>query len=291
MASNENMKIQQKHELYEVGSGFWNIRGCYKMFAQKVDIGTHMSIVRLNDGNFVIFDTVELDDHLKEQIDELTDNGHLIEGVIGTHSFHTRSFLDFYKTYPLAAYYGTPRHLRQIPEIPWLGSLDDCNIRQKWEPDVEMRITAGGEFVNPRHGSSHLMSVFIYHRASKTLHVTDTIMYTDKFKPILRFFGMTRGVIIFHPSIKTHGLHPTADAPLLFRDWMRNMLQDWPFENLCCAHLDVKLGGAHHLVTRLLNKTEPTLIKVSKKNKKKNPNGELPTGSFPNTDVVGDECG
>ncbi|CAF1683253.1 unnamed protein product, partial [Adineta ricciae] len=241
--------------------------------------------------NFVIFDTVALDDHLKEQINRLTDNGNRIEGVIGTHSFHTRSFLDFYQTYPQAAYYGTPRHLRQLPEIPWLGSLDNCNVRQKWEPDVEMRITAGGEFINPQHGSSHLMSVFMYHRPSSTLHVTDTIMYTNKFTPILRLFGMTRGVMIFHPSIRTHGLHPTADAPFVFRDCMRNMLHDWPFENLCCAHLDVKIGDAHHLVTQLLNKTESLFIKVSKKNKKKNPSGELPTGSFPNIDVVGDECG
>ena len=108
-----------------------------------IDIGTQMSIAQLSNGNFVVFDTVELNDHLRKQINQLTHNGDLIEGVIGAHPYHTQSFLAFYQTYPQTAYYGTPRHLRKLPQIPWLGSLDDCNVRQKWESDVEMRVTAG----------------------------------------------------------------------------------------------------------------------------------------------------
>ena len=143
MSLNKRSKRRNKNELYEIGPGFWNVRGHFKMFAKMIDIGTQMSIIQLNHGNFVVFDTVELDGHLKEQIDRLTNDGDLIEGVVGIHPFHTRFFLSFYKAYPQAAYYGTPRHLRILPEIPWLGSLDDCNIRQKWEPDIEMRISAG----------------------------------------------------------------------------------------------------------------------------------------------------
>ncbi len=142
MASNKKPISHKKNVLHEIGPGFWNIRGHFKL-AKMADIGTQMSIVQLSDGNFVVLDTVELTDHLKEEIDKLTNNGDLIEGVIGVHPFHTRSFMSFYKAYPQAAYYGTPRHLRQLPEIPWLGSLDDCNVRQKWEPDVEMRVSAG----------------------------------------------------------------------------------------------------------------------------------------------------
>jgi hypothetical protein len=143
MSTNKHATSHKKNELYEIGPGFWNVRSSFKLFAKMVDIVTQMSIIRLSDGNFVVFDTVELNDHLIGQINRLTDNGNLIEGVVGTHPFHTRSFLAFYRAYPQAAYYGTPRHLRQLPQIPWLGSLGDCNVRQKWEPDVEMRIPAG----------------------------------------------------------------------------------------------------------------------------------------------------
>ena len=139
-------RVTAKNTLIEIGPGFWNVRSDFKVLANMINIGTHMSIVQLSNGNFVILDTVELDTHLKQQIDTLTENGNLIEGVIGTHPAHTRSFQNFYTTYPQAAYYGTPKHLRILPDIPWLGCLDDCNIRKKWEPDLEMRITAGNKY-------------------------------------------------------------------------------------------------------------------------------------------------
>jgi len=85
----------------------------------------------------------------------------------------------------------------------------------------------GGEFINPQpESSNHFISVFVYHRLSGTLHVNDTIIYADKPSFLLKLFGYKDGSMAFHPSIKTVGLHPTADAPYLFRDWMHNMLND-----------------------------------------------------------------
>lgn len=95
----------------------------------------------------------------------------------------------------------------------------------------------------------------------------------------------------FHPSIKNVGLHPTGEAPYLFREWMRNMLRDWPFDNICCAHIGIKIGGAHTDVVKLLDKAERLFVKLSEKNRKRNPEGELPVGSHHNMNVVGDECG
>ena len=95
----------------------------------------------------------------------------------------------------------------------------------------------------------------------------------------------------FHPSIKTVGLHPTSDAPYLFRDWMRSMLDDWPFENMCCGHMGVKIGDAHADVVKLLDRAERLFEKLSKKNRKRNPNGELPSIHDQNMNVSGDECG
>lgn len=43
--------------------------------------------------------------------------------------------------------YGCPRHLRRMPEIPWAGSLLDCEVRGKWSPEVEMRIPNGERHV------------------------------------------------------------------------------------------------------------------------------------------------
>ncbi|CAF5029986.1 unnamed protein product, partial [Rotaria sp. Silwood1] len=138
-----------KNELHLIGSNFWNIRGCCK-YLKVIDIETQMSIIQLHNGKFLIIDTVEMNNRLRQKIDKLTNNGDNIEAVIGAHPFHALSFPAFYQAYPKAAYYGTPRHLRRLTEIPWKGDLNNCSVRKKWEPDVEMRIPAGAEFINPQ---------------------------------------------------------------------------------------------------------------------------------------------
>ncbi|CAF3055522.1 unnamed protein product [Rotaria sp. Silwood2] len=281
-----------KYELNQIGSGFWNIRSRFRILAKLIDIETHMSFIQLHNGNFLVIDTVELNDNLRQKINHLTDNGNKIEAVIGTHPFHTLSFRNFYQSYPNAAYYGTPRHLRRLTQIPWVGNLNDCDVRKKWEPDVELRIPAGAEFINPQpESSNHFTCVFVYHSTSATLHVDDTIIYAEKPSFLLKLFGYKDGSMAFHPSIKSVGLHPTSDAPYLFRDWMRNILYDWPFENICCAHMGVKIGGAHADVFTLLDKGENLFSKLSKKNRKRNPEGELITINYHNMNIHGDECG
>jgi len=94
-----------------------------------------------------------------------------------------------------------------------------------------------------------------------------------------------------HPSIKGPGLYPTAEAPYEFRDWMKKMLNDWPFDNICCAHSGVRIGGAHEQVVQLVDNAEPLFNKLSEQNRKKNPGSEIPAGNHPNMNVSGDECG
>ena len=132
----------EKNELHQIGPGFWNIRAHFKVF-KLIDISTQMSIIQLRTGKFLVIDTVELTDRARQEIDQLTNNGENIEAVVATHPFHTLAFPAFYQLYPKAAYYGTPRHLRRLTNIPWAGDLNNCEVRSKWEPDVEMRIPAG----------------------------------------------------------------------------------------------------------------------------------------------------
>ncbi|CAF1486205.1 unnamed protein product [Rotaria sordida] len=280
-----------KNELHLIGSNFWNIRGCRK-YLKMIDIETQMSIIQLRTGKFIIIDTVEMNNCLRQKIDKLTNNGDNIEAVIGTHPFHTLSFQAFYKVYSKAAYYGTPRHLRRLTKIPWAGDLNDYNIRKKWEPDIEMRIPAGAEFINPQpESTNHFVSVFVYHTASQTLHVNDTIMYAEKPGFLLKLFGCKDGAIAFHPSIKTSGLYSTRDAPYLFRDWMHHLLYDWPFENMCCAHIGVKLGGAYTDVVTLLHNSEPLFAELSEKNRKRIPLGRTSSSDQTHININDNECG
>jgi hypothetical protein len=109
---------------------------------------------------------------LREDIDRLTRGGALIEAVLATHPFHAHGFEPFYAVYGGSGlgiraeqtkparrssftsavldtavvrqntshikYYGTPRHIRKLPHIPWVGDgehlftlfFPDCDCLQ-----------------------------------------------------------------------------------------------------------------------------------------------------------------
>jgi hypothetical protein len=216
-----------------IGPGFWNVRASF--IIDGIDIGTQMSLIQLTNGNFLVVDTVQLDPDLLDDINMLTKNGTLMEAVIATHPFHTTYFPSFYQQFPKPPYYGTPRHLRIEPQVPWAGSMWDCATRQKWLPEVHMRIPRGSEFVAPEpEDSNHFSGIHVFHPASKTIHVDDTIMVDEPLN----------GDMLFHPSLLTVGLYHIPDAPTAFKNWMTNITIDWDFDNICAAHNGVKKGGA-----------------------------------------------
>jgi len=229
-----------------IGPGFWNVRASFVI--DGLDIGTQMSLIQLKSGKFLILDTVQLDSDLLKEINSMTNNGSLMEAVIATHPFHTVFFPDFYKQFPKVPYYGTPRHIKNQPQIPWAGSMWDCENREKWLPEVHMRIPRGSEFVDPQpEETNHFSGINVFHAASRTIHVDDTIMI----EPIV---GM-----IFHPTLVYHGLYHIPEAPTAFKHWVSNMIKQWDFDNICAAHNGIQKGGAKTKLKNLLSITTPVL--------------------------------
>ena len=228
-----------------------------------------MSLIRLNSGKFLVIDTVPLDTDLKKEIDTLTNNGADIEAVIATHPFHTVYFPPFYEAYPNVPYYGTPSHLRNQKLIPWAGDIMDH--LGMWCPEVQMRIPDGSVFVAPLPESSNrFSSVWVFGQQSRTIHVDDTIMYVGDDSPILfKLLGKRSGTMEFHPSMSRGGLQPTEDSPVLFKAWVEGVIRDWDFDNACCAHVAVRQGGARELLQETLNKAQPLLDKIAKRNQGK----------------------
>lgn len=272
----------------EVGTRFWNIRGQFKI-AHIIDIGTHMSIIGLRNGRYLVIDTIPLDDHLKQQIDQLTDYGNKIEAVLATHPFHTLAFPGFYRTYPNVRYYGTPRHLRVLPEIKWAGDVHDCNVRGLWSPEVEMRIPDGAEFVAPvPEKTNHFSGLFVFHQDSRILHIDDTIFIANQPGFLMKIAGFRHGDMSFHPTIKGSGLFQTPEAPYQFRDFIIGIIRDWDFDSICAAHMGNKIGGAKQQLQDLVIRAEPLFQKLSERNKKK---GAPPVDPEHHHNVSGNECG
>lgn len=248
-----------------------------------------MSIIGLSNGKFLIVDAIPLDHEVKQHIDSITDNGNNIEAVLATHPFHTLAFPAFYQSYPNVPYYGTPRHIRNLPDIKWVGDLNDCATRNKWSPEVEMRIPDGAEFVAPvPEKTNHFSCVFVFHRQSRTLHVDDTIFYAHQPGLLLKIAGFRHGDMSFHPSIKGSGLYNTPEAPYQFRDFIAGVIKDWDFDNICCAHTGNKIGGAKQQLSNVLVGAAAFFDKLSERNKKK---GGPPADHDHVHNVHGNECG
>lgn len=124
----------------EVGRGFYNLKTSFYTNAV-INVGSQMSLLSLQStGKFLVLDTCALTTAAKIELDYLTQNGTLIVGVIATHPFHTTYFTTFHAMYPHAKYYGTPRHIRMMPSIPWAGDVETGAVRILWEPEVIKRI-------------------------------------------------------------------------------------------------------------------------------------------------------
>ncbi|PRP82259.1 hypothetical protein PROFUN_06271 [Planoprotostelium fungivorum] len=250
---------------WAVGPHFWNIRTDYKVMLV-LNVGTQMSLIRLESGRFLIIDAAPLTNDLLAEINTLTSNGTLIDAILHTHPFHSDYIEELSKHYPNAALYGAPRHLKKFPSLQWTGRIDDPTVLNKWAPEVEMRIPAGSEFVEPAE-SNHFNSVWVFHRQSRTLHVDDTIMYLSD-PPILAKLLVKAGMS-FHPTLKHGGLHETKEAPLQFRDFVKGVIADWDFDNLCAAHSQSKIGGAKNELIELLAESESVFLELSEKYAKK----------------------
>jgi len=258
-------------QLVPIGSGFWNARASHYLvdgILKLVDIGTHMSILRLKSGSFLLVDCIPLTKSLKKEIDELTENGTLIEAIIGVHPFHTSHFPEFHHAYPAIPMFGTPRHARKYPSLPWAGILKDCqNLNAWYHEGVELRIPDGAEYEDPQpEFLNHFASVFVFHRESSTLHVDDTLNYfeQDPSLAIRILRKKKKGDMAFHPSIKGPGLHPSAAAPIMFRAWMYTVIADWEFDNMCTAHGGRLLGGAHEKVWSFVKSYETGFEELAK---------------------------
>jgi hypothetical protein len=146
--------------------------------------------------------------------------------------------------------------------------LNDCKTRKVFEPDLEMRIPAGAEFVNPMPaGSNHFSSVLVFHKLSKTVHCDDTLMYFDKPGKASRWIaGFKENSMHFHPSMERSALYRTAEAPKQFLHWFAQLLFDWDFQHLATAHKGVCYRTAWLKAWDLLERSRRHLEELAHEN-------------------------
>lgn len=255
----------------QIGENFWNLRGNFVPVVAGIkiaNVGNQMSLVKRSNGKFLVICAVEMAPEAKKELDKMTNNGKNIEAFIAAHPFHTIWIPAFHKLYPDIDYYGCPRHLIKLTDIKWKGDLNLLCTRKLFEPDIQMRIPAGCEFVNPKPpATNHMSAVLVFHALSKTIHVDDTFSFFVNPNWLLRLAGMKPGQLGFHRS-KSFAL----EDPHAFEAWVQKLINEWDFDNICAAHSGNKIGGAKAELQLLLKNSaaEFKIIAAKRAHEKKN---------------------
>jgi hypothetical protein len=248
--------------ILHVADGFWNIRGSYKA-GGLVDVGTHVSLIRRRNGKFVFLDSYSLSEPVKRDLDEITGGGEAVEAIVNVHPFHTLHVKAMHAHYPRARLYGTSRHLSRFPDLPWEPTrVEEPATQAILADDLELSVPRGVALVTADE-SVHFSSVLVFHRATKTLHVDDTLMHLRLPLPLrlLGFHDMTR----LHPTL-AKALERRPGAARELRTWTQEIADRWgDAENLCTAHTATLTAGENtgasirDRILTALQKAEKTL--------------------------------
>ena len=216
-----------------VADDFWNIRGSFKI-GGVVDIGTQASLVRRSNGKFVFLDSYTLSGEVEREVLELTNGGADVEAILNVHPFHTVFARKMHERFPRAKLYGTARHVSRFPELPWeMLRTEDPELHEVFAEDFHFSVPRGVDFISANE-NVHFSSVLVLHRASKTIHVDDTLMYVRLPRP-MRVLGLG-DAMSFHPTL-AKALEKRAGAASDFRGWAKELAERWrDAENLCAAH-------------------------------------------------------
>jgi len=212
--------------LVEIGHGFWNIRGSFKV-GGVLDVGTHMSLVRLRSGDFALLDAYTLTGDVQRQVLALTDQGRAVRAILHLHPFHTVHVERCAAQFPGAELYGTRRHKTLAPSLRWQDAeTDSPALQERFADDLVFTVPRGVEFI-PRNQHLHFASVLAMHPASQALHVDDTLSWTA-------LLGMQR--LSLHPTLRFK-LEPRAGAGADFRAWGQELTALCEgVQHLCTAH-------------------------------------------------------
>ena len=253
-------------KIIKISDDFWNIRGEFKVFGL-LNIGTHASLVKLSSGKFVLLDAYTFQDDIKQQVDSLNNNGADIEAIINLHPFHTLHVAKAHSYYPHAKLYGTQRHLDKYPELPWQAPLTNSNeFARLYAADFEFSVPRGVDFISSNE-QLHFSSVLAYHKASKTIHVDDTLMYLK----LPGLLGVLKSPeLSFHMTL-SRTLERRKGAADDFRLWVAEIALQWrDAQVLCAAHCDTlivknKSPSIAAMIMSALQKEESTLKQHQKK--------------------------
>ncbi len=151
--------------LRELAADIWIAEGPSVPFLT-IPYPTRMTIVRLSNGRLWVCSPVELDAELKAEVEALG----RVEYLVSPNKIHHLFMSEWAKVWPEARLYASPGLANRRRDIQFHAELGDTPPAE-WAGEVDQVVV---------RGSFALEEVLFFHRASRTLIVTDLV---QKFEP------------------------------------------------------------------------------------------------------------
>ncbi len=239
----------KKDQIHDLGAGFWNIRGSFVRNGM-VDIGNQSALVKLSSGKFVLLDSYTLAGEVREQVMALTNDGNDIEAVLNVHPFHTVHCARVAKDFPHATFYGSARHRKEVPEVDWSEDLVESDAVAKRYPELQFSLPKGIHYIAP-DDSVHSGSLLVYHPASQSIYVDDTIQTA----PSKKFNDVQAGINLHATTLKA--LKDEPDAGKAYCDWATKLARNWrEVRNFCGAHSGLVVFAEGEFEAALLSRID-----------------------------------
>ena len=208
--------------LREIDTGIWVTEASQRFLG--AEVGTRMTVIKLADGSLFVHSPVHLDDELRAALYRVGPVRH----VVAPNRFHHLYAAEYQRNYPEAKLYAAPGLETKRRDLHFDAILSDEALAA-WRGQIEQLVF---------RGFSPLNEVVFFHRASRTLLLTDLLFnmtHTDS--------AWTRIVMTLDGGLGGPAVARTFRLLMRMRkqavmDSVARILQ-WDFDRMTLAHGEV----------------------------------------------------
>ncbi len=215
--------------LQELSSGLWTVFSPSKFLL--FHVGTRMTVMRLSNGEVLLYSPVIINSALKKEIDAIGKVTH----VVCPNNFHHLYASQAIALYPQANLHGPKALHKKRKDLSFNHILNDTP-HPDWEQDIELLTIEG----------SLMHETVFYHKPSKVLLTCDIVENFETSEHLLTRIWLKLG-----------GCHGKISWPIILRlvyinrKKARTSLQkmlEFPFEKVVIAHGEILEKDAHSLL-------------------------------------------
>lgn len=204
--------------LQPVADGIWECERLFKVLG--VPISSRMTVVRLATGELLLHSPVRYDEALGDALKGFGPVGHLV----CPNRFHHLFVRDYLTAYPSALLYGAPGLPEKRTTLQFDAVLGNA-APEAWQGQIDQVVVAGGSMLN---------EVTFFHRASRSLILTDLVLNIGRESAF--------GLRLWARLNRQYGkLGTPIEVRLMFRDKPATrasieQIMSWDFERIVVSH-------------------------------------------------------